>query len=132
LAAGGMAEVWRAKIKGARGFEKRIVIKTMHPALQTRPELAQMFISEASIAAQLAHPNIVHVFDFGQLEGRYFIAMEYVSGVTLRIAHKRAVALGERLPITTVLHVTMAVCDALEHLHEAADGEGALGLAHRG
>jgi serine/threonine protein kinase/predicted hydrocarbon binding protein len=131
LAAGGMAEVWRAKIKGAQGFEKRIVIKTMLPSLQNRPELVQMFISEAAVAAQLGHSNIVHVFDFGQLEGRYFIAMEYVPGVTLRIAHKRMVARGERLPITTVLHVMMDVCDALEHVHDAADGRGALGLVHR-
>jgi predicted hydrocarbon binding protein/tRNA A-37 threonylcarbamoyl transferase component Bud32 len=131
LAAGGMAEVWRAKIKGAQGFEKRIVIKTMHTALQSRPELVQMFIGEAALAAQLGHPNIVHVFDFGQLEGRYFIAMEYVPGVTLRIAHKRMVARGERLPVTTALHVMMDVCDALEHVHAAADGQGGLGLVHR-
>jgi len=126
-----MAEVWRAKIKGAQGFEKRIVIKTMHTALQSRPELVQMFINEASIAAQLGHPHIVQVFDFGQLEGRYFIAMEYVPGVTLRIAHKRAVARRERLPVPTVLHVMMDVCDALEHVHAAADGRGELGLVHR-
>ena len=131
LAAGGMAEVWRAKIKGAQGFEKRIVIKTMHTALQSRPELAQMFIGEAAVAAQLSHSNIVHVFDFGQIEGRYFIAMEYVPGVTLRIAHKRMVARGERLPVTTVLHVMMDVCDALDHVHAAADARGALGLVHR-
>jgi len=131
LAAGGMAEVWRAKIKGAQGFEKRIVIKTMHTALQSRPELAQMFIGEAAVAAQLSHSNIVHVFDFGLFEGRTFIAMEYVPGVTLRIAHKRMVARGERLPVTTVLHVMMDVCDALEHVHAAADGRGTLGLVHR-
>jgi serine/threonine protein kinase/predicted hydrocarbon binding protein len=131
LAAGGMAEVWRAKIKGAQGFEKRIVIKTMHTHLQSRPELVQMFIGEAAIAAQLGHSNIVHVFDFGQLEGRYFIAMEYVPGVTLRIAHKRMLARGERLPVTTVLHVMMDVCDALEHVHAAADARGPLGLVHR-
>ncbi len=131
LAAGGMAEVWRAKIKGAQGFEKRIVIKTMHTALQSRPELVQMFIGEAAITAQLSHPNIVHVFDFGQLEERYFIAMEYVPGVTLRVAHKRMLARGERLPITMVLHVMMDVCDALEHVHTAADGRGELGLIHR-
>jgi len=131
LAAGGMAEVWRAKIKGAQGFEKKIVIKTMHTALQSRSELAQMFIGEAAVAAQLSHSNIVHVFDFGQLEGRYFIAMEYVPGVTLRIAHKRMVARGERLPVATVLHVMMDVCDALEHVHAAVDGRGTLGLVHR-
>src|SRR4029077_11141561 len=131
LAAGGMAEVWRAKIKGAQGFEKRIVIKTMHTHLQSRPELVQMFISEAAVAAQLSHSNIVHVFDFGQLEGRYFIAMEYVPGVTLRVAHKRMRARGERLPITSVLHVLADICDALEHVHEAADARGPLGLVHR-
>src|SRR4029077_7506163 len=131
LAAGGMAEVWRAKIKGAQGFEKRIVIKTMHTALQSRPELVQMFISEASIAAQLGHPHIVQVFDFGQLEGRYFIAMEYVPGVTLRIAHKRALARGQRLPVATTLHVMLDVCEALHHLHELGDDAGPLGLIHR-
>ena len=46
-----------------------------------------------------------HVFDFGQLEGRYFIAMEYVPGVTLRFAHKRMLARGERLPMAATLHV---------------------------
>jgi serine/threonine-protein kinase len=131
LAAGGMAEVWRAKIKGVSGFEKRIVIKTMHTALQDQPELVQMFVGEASIAAQLSHPNIVQVLDFGRLEGRYFIAMEYVPGVTLRVAHKRTVARGERLPLPAVLHVMMDLCDALDHLHDAADGRGTLGLVHR-
>jgi predicted hydrocarbon binding protein/tRNA A-37 threonylcarbamoyl transferase component Bud32 len=131
LASGGMAEVWRAKVKGAQGFEKRIVIKTMLTRLQHRPELVQMFIAEATIAAQLSHSHIVHVFDFGQLEGRYFIAMEYVPGVTLRLAHKRMVMRGERLPLNTALHVMMDVCDALEHVHEATDARGVLGLVHR-
>ncbi|HMF39110.1 MAG TPA: serine/threonine-protein kinase [Polyangia bacterium] len=131
LAAGGMAEVWQARIKGARGFEKRIVIKTMHTALQGQPELVQMFVGEASIAAQLNHPNIVQVLDFGRLEGRYFIAMEYVPGVTLRVAHKRAIAGGGRLPVAAVLHVMMDVCDAMDHLHAASDRHGALGLVHR-
>ncbi len=69
LATGGMAEVWRAKMKGMEGFEKRVVIKTMLTTLQHRPELVEMFVNEASLAARLSHPNIVDVFDFGQLEG---------------------------------------------------------------
>src|SRR6185295_1123411 len=113
------------------GFEKRIVIKTMLTALQGRPEQVQMFISEAAVAAQLGHSNIVHVFDFGQLEGRYFIAMEYVPGVTLRLAHKRMVARGERLPLTTAVHVMMDVCDALEYVHDAGAATGGMGLLHR-
>src|SRR5438477_3150203 len=103
----------------------------MHTALQRRPELVQMFISEASVGAQLGHPNIAHVFDFGQLEGRYFIAMEYVPGVTLRFAHKRMLARGETLPLVATLHVMIDVCEALHEVHDLADASGALGLIHR-
>lgn len=131
LAVGGMAEVWRAKINGLEGFEKRIVIKTMLTQLHHRPELVEMFVGEASLAARLSHPNIVDVLDFGQLEGRYFIAMEYVSGLTLRLAHRRALAAGRRLPVVMVLHILADVCEALQHMHDLADGDGRLGLIHR-
>ena len=112
LATGGMAEVWRAKLKGVRGFEKRIVIKTMLPQLAGRPDLVEMFINEATLASAFSHPNIAHVFDFGQLEGRYFIGMEYVPGVKLRFAHKRMVGRGELLPMATTLHVMIDVPDS--------------------
>src|SRR5215831_7820895 len=127
LATGGMAEVWRARLKGVRGFEKRIVLKTMLPHLAGRGELVEMFINEATLASAFSHPNIVHVFDFGQLEGRYFIAMEFVPGVTLRFAHKRMLARGELLPTSATLHVMIDVCEALHEVHELADAHGALG-----
>src|SRR5580692_5337705 len=131
LATGGMAEVWRAKLKGVRGFEKRIVIKTMLPQLAGRPDLVEMFINEATLASAFSHPNIAHVFDFGQLEGRYFIGMEYVPGVTLRFAHKRMLGRGELLPMAATLHVMIDVCEALHEVHELCDGNGPLGLIHR-
>jgi len=131
LAVGGMAEVWRAKINGVEGFEKRIVIKTMLTNLHQRPDLTEMFVSEAALAARLSHPNIVDVLDFGQLEGRYFIAMEYVPGLSLRVAHKRVTAAGGRLAIVATLHVLRDVCEALQHMHELADSNGPLGLLHR-
>jgi eukaryotic-like serine/threonine-protein kinase len=131
LAVGGMAEVWRAKINGLEGFEKRIVIKTMLTNLHQRSDLTEMFVSEASLAARLSHPNIIDVLDFGQLEGRYFIAMEYVPGLTLRVAHKRTVTAGGRLPIVAVLHIIRDVCEALQHMHDLADSNGPLGLLHR-
>ncbi|HVY38603.1 MAG TPA: protein kinase [Polyangia bacterium] len=131
LATGGMAEVWRARLKGVRGFEKRIVLKTMLPQMAARPDLVEMFINEATIASALNHPNVAHVFDFGQLEGRYFIAMEFVPGVTLRFAHKRMLARGERLPIAAALHVLIDVCEGLHAVHELADARGPLGLVHR-
>ena len=131
LATGGMAEVWRAKMKGVAGFEKRVVIKTMLTSLQHRPELVEMFVSEASLAARLNHPNIVDVFDFGQLEGRYYIAMSYVPGLTLRSVHRLMLARRERLPIAAALHIARDVCEALQHVHELEDGSGTLGLVHR-
>jgi serine/threonine protein kinase len=131
LAIGGMAEVWRATIKGLEGFEKRIVIKTMLTQLHQRREMVDMFVSEASLAARLSHPNIVDVLDFGQLEGRYFIAMEYVPGLTLRVAHRRMMAAGRRLPTTMVLHVLADLCEALQHMHDLGDADGLLGLIHR-
>jgi serine/threonine protein kinase len=131
LATGGMAEVWRANMKGVAGFEKRVVIKTMLTSLQHRRELVDMFVSEASLAARLSHPNIVDVFDFGQLEGRYFIAMSYVPGLTLRSVHRRMLLQRERLPVAAALHIARDVCEALQHVHELEDGSGELGLIHR-
>jgi serine/threonine protein kinase len=128
LARGGMAEVWRAKITG---LDKRIVIKTMLTQFQERPDVVAMFVNEAALAARLSHPNIVDVIDFGQLEGRYYIAMEYVSGLTLRFALKRTHARGELLPVAAVLHLMRDVCEALDHLHELEDGQGPMGLVHR-
>ncbi|HLK89167.1 MAG TPA: protein kinase [Polyangia bacterium] len=131
LAVGGMAEIWRAKLKGLEGFEKRVVIKTMLPELHQRPEMTEMFAREASLAARLSHPNIVDVLDFGQMEGRYFIAMEYVPGLTLRVAHRRTLASGGRLPIAATLHILRDVCAALQHLHDLEDADGRVELLHR-
>ncbi len=119
-----MAEVWRAKINGLEGFEKRIVIKTMLTNLHRRPDLTEMFVNEASLAARLSHPNIVDVLDFGQLEGRYFIAMEYVSGPQ---PARRAAPDGDaggRLPSRHGPHRAVDVCEALQHVHDLADATG--------
>src|SRR5262252_8599890 len=131
LATGGMAEVWRAKMKGVEGFERRVVIKTMLPKLQHRRELVEMFVAEASLSARLSHPNIVDVFDFGQLEGRYFIAMSYVPGLTLRAVHRRLLVRRERMSVAAALHIGRDICEALQHIHELEDGSGPLGLVHR-
>ena len=58
----------------------------MLPTLAQDPgnqAFVEMFLQEARIAARLSHPNIVHILDFGQIDGDYFLAMEYVDGVTL-------------------------------------------------
>ena len=123
LATGGMAEVWRAKLKGCAGSRSGSSSRRCCRSWPGRPDLVEMFINEATLRPAFSHPNIAHVFDFGQLEGRYFIAMEYVPGVTLRFAHKRMLARGELLPMAATLHVMIDVCEALQEVHELADAQ---------
>jgi serine/threonine-protein kinase len=84
IGAGGMAEVFRAVVKGPQGWERELVVKRILPTLTGNSEFTKMFIREAKISALLVHPNIVQTFEFGEAEGTYFIAMEGVQGVTLR------------------------------------------------
>lgn len=73
---GGMAEVHLARQRGPRSFEKIVVVKTVRPALSSRPELANMLLDEARIAALVKHPNVVDIYDLGEEAGTFFIAME--------------------------------------------------------
>src|SRR5215213_982960 len=81
LATGGMAEIFLARLQGAAGFEKLVCIKRILPHLARDQQLVEMFLSEARIAAQISHPNVCQVFELGEIDGSYFIAMEYLEGV---------------------------------------------------
>src|SRR5690242_3865769 len=69
LARGGMGEVWLATAFGPGGFQKRVVIKTVLPALAEKPGYVKMLVKEASLAARLDHPGVVQVFDLGCVGG---------------------------------------------------------------
>ena len=81
---GGMAELYKAKKRGQEGFQKIVAIKRILPHLSDNQELVTMFIDEAKLAAQLTHPNIANIFDFGKIDHSFYIAMEYVDGFDLR------------------------------------------------
>src|SRR5689334_24134099 len=79
-----MAEVYLARANGPAGWEKECVIKRILPTLAADQQFVQMFLDEARIAARFSHPNIVQIFDLGQVGDRdFYIAMEYVRGVDL-------------------------------------------------
>src|SRR3954465_3625954 len=78
LAVGGMAEVFRAKISSSHGFEKVVVIKRLLPHPAEDQKFVSMFIDEAKLTAQLTHPKIVQILDFGEVAGQYFTALEYI------------------------------------------------------
>lgn len=132
LATGGMAQVWLAELSGAGDFQKKVVLKTMLPHLVESPEFVKMFLNEAALAARLDHPNIVHIYDLGELENLYFIAMEYVQGRSLRQIRGRLSKLQETMPVWFLLRVIAAVCEGLQYAHDFSDNEGRpLGLVHR-
>ena len=85
LAEGGMAEIFLAKLLGADGFERNVVIKRMLSNLSSIPDFVEMFRDEARLAARLSHPNIIQIHELGFIEGCYYICMEYLAGEDLEI-----------------------------------------------
>ncbi|HEY7513890.1 MAG TPA: protein kinase, partial [Vicinamibacteria bacterium] len=132
IAAGGMAEVFRAKRTGVEGFEKVLAVKRILPHLSDNQEFVEMFVHEAKIVAGLTHPNVVQIFDLGRIEKTYFIAMEYVHGKDLRSILKRAKERHVRIPLDFSLLIGARVCAALEYAHRKKDEEGRpLRIVHR-
>jgi len=132
IAKGGMAEVFLAKQTGSKGFERILAIKRILPQFTENAEFVSMFINEAKVAAQLSHPNIVQVFDFGQVEESYYIGMEYVMGRDLRTIMERSQKSNRPLPVDQILFIISRVCSGLEHAHKKKDLHGnELNLVHR-
>lgn len=132
LATGGMAEVFKAKILSTHGFEKQLVIKRILPHLAADRNFVSMFIDEAKLTAQLVHPKIVQVSDFGEVSGQYFIALEYVDGFDALALLRTSAQKQVRIPLPISIFVVMEVLDALDYAHNAADGTGKpMRLVHR-
>jgi serine/threonine protein kinase len=131
IARGGMAEVFLAQQRGLEGFDRRVAVKRILPHLADNPDFIKMFLGEAKLAAQLSHPNIVHIYDFGKVDTDYFIAMEYVDGVHAGQLFKRG-AEADRLSPTLVARIGADAAAALHYAHELrAPGGKPYGLVHR-
>lgn len=139
LGHGGMADVFLAVQAGpaGSGFRKLTVIKRLRQNLAEEPEFIAMLVDEARIAARLNHPNVVQTNEVGELNGQYFIAMEYLDGQPLhRIQHRNGQRTknGEPAPFPKELQyvVVMDVLAGLHHAHELADYNGSpLEIVHR-
>ena len=123
IATGGMAEVYRARAFGMAGFEKILVIKRVLDHMAQDQEFVEMFIDEARIAVRLQHVNIVQVFDLGEVDGHYFMAMEYVHGLDLSRLLTRSKNLGP-FPIPLALFVAGEMLKALQFAHQQVDDQG--------
>jgi serine/threonine protein kinase len=129
---GGMADVFKARIQGPAGFERTFVVKRILPHLSDDPAFTKMFIDEAKIAAKLTHPNIVQVFELGNVDEEYFMSMEYVRGHDLAETMRTLWArVGPPRP-ELVAYVGREMCRALAYAHDFTSDEGeSLGMIHR-
>lgn len=132
LATGGMGEILLAKLKGPVGFEKLLVVKRILDHHLENAAFVEMFLDEARLAARLSHANIVQIYEMGQIDGHYYLAMEYVHGTSLRDILQRARARGEYLHPGHVVDIMAAACAGLAYAHNVRDLTGApLGIIHR-
>lgn len=130
IGTGGMAKVFLALSSKAGGFNKLLVLKVMREEVANDPEFRTMFLDEANIAARLSHPNVVNVFEVGEEEQRFFIAMEYVEGQSFSALLKRT-----KWDTQHRGAYLRAISDALlglHHAHDLVDYDGTkLSIVHR-
>ncbi len=132
LGAGGMAQVFLARVQGEAGFEKQVALKIMHRELAQQQKAVEHFLDEARLASRLTHPNIVQITDLGKVDNDYFIAMEYIDGCDLDQLLRGARERGVQVPVRIALTIVRKVCDGLHAAHTATDANGApLELVHR-
>jgi serine/threonine-protein kinase len=129
---GGMAEVFQAVSQGLQGFERVFVIKRIRPDRTDSAKFIQMFCDEARISALLHHPSIVQVYDFGHIDGAYFMAMEYLDGKDLATVQRALGAKRGALPPSLAALIGRDVARALHHAHTLVLPGGAPGgIVHR-
>lgn len=132
LAMGGMAEILLARVREPARPERLVVLKRMHRQLAADREYVKMFVDEARLAITLRHPNVVEVYESGEDDGQYYIAMEYLHGHDLRKVLSQMAKRRVPMRLANALAIARAVCRGLDYTHERTDPSGELlGIVHR-
>ncbi|MFL5354751.1 protein kinase domain-containing protein [Archangium sp.] len=132
LAAGGMAEVFLAKVVGAEGFEKPVAVKRILPSLAQDREFVDLFLREAKLTVCLQHANVVQVFDLGSITGQYYMVMEFVDGENLRAVQRGSASNQVPLGMREVCFIVQQVTEGLAYAHGRSDAAGRpLNIIHR-
>src|SRR5688572_28593149 len=134
LASGGMAELHLARMSGLGGFERLVVVKRLRAQYAGAPDLVQMLLDEARIAATLQHGNIVQVHDVAIEHGSVSIVMEYLHGQDVRTVMRRAHGqhAGGLAALDHAIAIVLGVCAGLHHVHDQVDAEGRpIEIVHR-
>jgi serine/threonine-protein kinase len=124
LGSGGMGEVFLARHLGPAGFEKPVVVKRIRADLLADSKAVDLFLQEARLSARLSHPNLVQIFDFGQVEDGYYLTMEYVDGPDLQTVLATCEALHLDIPIELCCRILSDLCKGLHAAHHYRDESG--------
>ena len=130
---GGMAEVFLAVMEGPAKFSKLIALKMLRSQFAEDPEGREMFLNEARLAARLNHPHVVQTYEVGEIDQRYFIAMEYLEGQPFsRVLQRARSGEHQALPLGLALRIVADSLSGLEYAHDLKDFDGSpLNLVHR-
>jgi eukaryotic-like serine/threonine-protein kinase len=118
IGSGGMAEVFRAIMPGAQGFRQTFVVKRILAERSRATDFVDMFVQEARIGSLLSHPNIVQVFDFGNVGGDYFLAMEYLRGRDVQALMRKLREQNLLCPVPVAAFIAHEVAVCLGYAHD--------------
>jgi eukaryotic-like serine/threonine-protein kinase len=124
LAVGGMAEIFRARVVGAAGFEKELVVKRILPARAKDQGFISMLVNEAKLTVQLTHGNIAQIYECGIIDGTYFIAMELVNGVSMKDMMQSFVRSKTALSPEQAIYMVLQLLHGLDYAHRKVDAQG--------
>jgi serine/threonine protein kinase len=132
LAAGGMGEVYLAAKPGPVGFGPRVALKVLRDQLASDQQFIDMLVDEANISMFLNHQNVVSVLDLSEDAGVYYIAMEFVQGMTVEGLLEKLIGQGRKLDIPIALYIASELCRALKYAHTRVNHTGEpLNIIHR-
>jgi serine/threonine protein kinase len=136
LASGGMATVYLARTHAASSLNRVVALKRIHPDLIGEPGYKAMFLDEALIAFQITHPNVCTIFDFGEADGEYYLAMEYLLGEPLSQLMNRVAKMPKRQKSPEqdfkMSRIIADACAGLDAAHELKNVQGRwLEIVHR-
>jgi serine/threonine protein kinase len=132
VGSGGMAEAFRAVARGPGGYERQLIIKCILPELAADPQFIDLFISEAKILGMINHPNVVQVYDFGEQDGRHFLALEFLDGPSLEQVLDLLFRTKQWMSIPLAAYVTREICLGLAAAHRLCGPRGEpLHVVHR-
>jgi len=124
LAIGGMAEIYRARVKGIGDFEKELVVKRILRARAQEENFAKMLVNEAKLTVQLTHSNIAQIYECGYIDGDYFISMELVNGVSMKEMMHAFARAGTNLSPEQAIFLVLQLLQGMSYAHRKLDANG--------